>query len=158
MIWYKKIEYCRFVLPVLPLALMFSGYCLASMSQSKGKNQHRKGSLSRLQLSVILLVITNVPMALYMSLFHQVGFPYFNIFVLLYASMDHFCCLSIISIYIPYSTFIVAEGNRRRYVLFVKRSPWWKSEECSLSHALSFNTLLLNLTLQSTYAFFGLHS
>ncbi|AQK67764.1 Alg9-like mannosyltransferase family [Zea mays] len=63
----------RFVLPVLPLALMFSGYCLASMSQSKGKNQHRKGSLSRLQLSVILLVITNVPMALYMSLFHQRG-------------------------------------------------------------------------------------
>ncbi|XP_066366754.1 mannosyltransferase APTG1-like [Miscanthus floridulus] len=63
----------RFVLPVLPLALMFSGYCLAAMSQFKGKNQHGKRSLSRLQLSVILLVITNVPMALYMSLFHQRG-------------------------------------------------------------------------------------
>ncbi|AQK67796.1 Alg9-like mannosyltransferase family [Zea mays] len=63
----------RFVLPVLPLALMFSGYCLASMSRSKGKNQHRKDSLSRMQPFVILLVITNVPMALYMSLFHQRG-------------------------------------------------------------------------------------
>ncbi|XP_021303320.1 GPI mannosyltransferase 3 isoform X2 [Sorghum bicolor] len=63
----------RFVLPVLPLALMFSGYCLAAMSQLKAKNQHGKRSLSRLQLSVILLVITNVPMSLYMSLFHQRG-------------------------------------------------------------------------------------
>ncbi|AQK67792.1 Alg9-like mannosyltransferase family [Zea mays] len=52
---------------------MFSGYCLASMSRSKGKNQHRKDSLSRMQPFVILLVITNVPMALYMSLFHQRG-------------------------------------------------------------------------------------
>ncbi|KAK3155812.1 hypothetical protein QOZ80_2AG0099000 [Eleusine coracana subsp. coracana] len=63
----------RFVLPVLPLALMFAGYCLAIMSQLKGKNLQRKGHLSRLQFSVILLIITNVPMALYMSLFHQRG-------------------------------------------------------------------------------------
>ncbi|XP_071677501.1 mannosyltransferase APTG1 [Lolium perenne] len=63
----------RFVLPVLPLALMFSGYCLASMSQFKGKSLHEKRLFSKLQLSVILLVITNVPMALYMSLFHQRG-------------------------------------------------------------------------------------
>ncbi|KAM0841785.1 hypothetical protein ACQ4PT_058791 [Festuca glaucescens] len=62
-----------FVLPVLPLALMFSGYCLASMSQFKGKSLHEKRHFSKLQLSVILLVITNVPMALYMSLFHQRG-------------------------------------------------------------------------------------
>jgi phosphatidylinositol glycan class B len=82
---------------------MFSGYCLAAMSQFKGKNQHGKRCLSRLQLSVILLVMTNVPMALYMSLFHQVSFPYFNIVVLLYTSMDYFCCFSIISIYITYS-------------------------------------------------------
>ena len=54
------------------------------MSEFKGKNQHGKRSLSRLQLSVIFLVITNVPMALYMSLFHQVSFPYFNI---VYCSM-----------------------------------------------------------------------
>ncbi|TVU44671.1 hypothetical protein EJB05_04119 [Eragrostis curvula] len=63
----------RFVLPVLPLALMFSGYCLATMSQVKGKNLEGKGRFSRLQLSVILLILTNVPMALYMSLFHQRG-------------------------------------------------------------------------------------
>lgn len=122
MIWYKKIEYCRFVLPVLPLALMFSGYCLASMSQSKGKNQHRKGSLSRLQLSVILLVITNVPMALYMSLFHQVGFPYFNIFVLLYASMDHFCCLSIISIY-PIFNIHCGRGEQKMLCIICQKKP-----------------------------------
>jgi phosphatidylinositol glycan class B len=52
---------------------MFSGYCLAAMSQFKGKNLHGKRCLSGLQLSVILLIITNVPMALYMSLFHQRG-------------------------------------------------------------------------------------
>ncbi|KQJ92856.1 hypothetical protein BRADI_3g01150v3 [Brachypodium distachyon] len=63
----------RFVLPVLPLALMFSGYCLAAMSQFKGKTPHRKRHFSRLQLSVIFLIITNVPMALYMSLLHQRG-------------------------------------------------------------------------------------
>ncbi|KAJ1277496.1 hypothetical protein BS78_04G008400 [Paspalum vaginatum] len=63
----------RFVLPVLPLALMFSGYYLAAMSQFKSKNQHAKRCLSKLQLSVILLIITNVPMALYMSLLHQRG-------------------------------------------------------------------------------------
>lgn len=60
----------RFVLPVLPLALMFSGYCLAAMSQFKGKT---KRHFSRLQLSVTFLVITNVPMTLYMSLLHQRG-------------------------------------------------------------------------------------
>ncbi|KAF8677294.1 hypothetical protein HU200_046780 [Digitaria exilis] len=63
----------RFVLPVLPLALMFSGYCLAATSQLKSKNMHGKRWPSSLQLSVILLIITNVPMALYMSLFHQRG-------------------------------------------------------------------------------------
>ncbi|KAM3259147.1 hypothetical protein ACQJBY_050751 [Aegilops geniculata] len=63
----------RFVLPVLPLALMFSGYFLAAMSQFKGKNLHGKRHFSRLQLSVILLIITNIPMALYMSLCHQRG-------------------------------------------------------------------------------------
>ncbi|KAL6629703.1 hypothetical protein ACP70R_029468 [Stipagrostis hirtigluma subsp. patula] len=63
----------RFVLPVLPLALMFSGYCLAAMSQPKGKHLHGKRRLSRLKLCVILLIVTNVPMALYMSLFHQRG-------------------------------------------------------------------------------------
>ncbi|KAL5199441.1 hypothetical protein ABZP36_020644 [Zizania latifolia] len=63
----------RFVLPVLPLMFMFSGYILAAMTQFKGKGLHEKRHLSRLQLSVILLILTNVPMALYMSLFHQRG-------------------------------------------------------------------------------------
>jgi hypothetical protein len=152
------IECCRFVLPVLPVALMFSGYCLAAMAQFKGKNLHGRRCLSRLQLSVILLIITNVPMALYMSLFHQVSFFYANIILASYCSMAFFCCFSVISIYVSYATFFVAERNGRCYVLFVKRSPWWKSEECPLSHALSFNTLLLYLALQRTYALFGLHS
>jgi hypothetical protein len=43
------------------------------MSEFKGKSLHGKRHFSRLQLSVLLLVITNVPMALYMSLFHQVS-------------------------------------------------------------------------------------
>jgi phosphatidylinositol glycan class B len=63
----------RFVLPVLPLMFMFSGYNLAAMAQFKGKGRSEKGHLSRFQLSVILLILTNVPMALYMSLYHQVS-------------------------------------------------------------------------------------
>ncbi|KAF0913032.1 hypothetical protein E2562_019806 [Oryza meyeriana var. granulata] len=63
----------RFVLPVLPLMFMFSGYNLAAMAQFKGKGHSEKGPLSRLQLSVILLILTNVPVALYMSLYHQRG-------------------------------------------------------------------------------------
>uniref|UniRef100_A0A0D9YL87 Mannosyltransferase n=1 Tax=Oryza glumipatula TaxID=40148 RepID=A0A0D9YL87_9ORYZ len=63
----------RFVLPVLPLMFMFSGYNLAAMAQFKGKGRSEKGHLSRFRLSVILLILTNVPMALYMSLYHQRG-------------------------------------------------------------------------------------
>ena len=138
---------------------MFSGYCLAAMSQFKGKKLHEKRCLSRLQISVILLIITNIPMAFYMSLFHQVSFLFANIVLASCRSMDFFSfCFSIISIYVSLATLIVAERNGRCYVLFIKRSPGWKSEECPLPHALSFNTLLLYLTLQHTYALFGLHS
>uniref|UniRef100_A0A0E0MYF9 Mannosyltransferase n=1 Tax=Oryza rufipogon TaxID=4529 RepID=A0A0E0MYF9_ORYRU len=63
----------RFVLPVLPFMFMFSGHNLAAMAQLKGKGHNEKGRLSRLKLSVILLILTNVPMALYMSLYHQRG-------------------------------------------------------------------------------------
>ncbi|EEE56164.1 hypothetical protein OsJ_05068 [Oryza sativa Japonica Group] len=49
------------------------GYNLAAMAQFKGKGRSEKGHLSRFQLSVILLILTNVPMALYMSLYHQRG-------------------------------------------------------------------------------------
>lgn len=69
----------RFVLPVLPIALMFSGYSLAAMSKldvsdTKRKKPHRLARCpSRLQLTVCFLLVTNLPMALYMSLVHQRG-------------------------------------------------------------------------------------
>jgi len=69
---------------------MFSGYCLAAMSQFKGKKLHEKRCLSRLQISVILLIITNIPMAFYMSLFHQVSFLFANIVLASCRSMDFF--------------------------------------------------------------------
>lgn len=72
----------RFVLPVLPIALIFSGYALAQMEASvpssitKKKQVPRKKNIvkwsPKLVLSVLFLLVTNVPMALYMSLFHQV--------------------------------------------------------------------------------------
>ncbi|XP_020115189.1 GPI mannosyltransferase 3-like isoform X1 [Ananas comosus] len=68
----------RFVLPVLPIALMFSGYCLAAMSKpdmpdTKKSPDNRTIHKSRVQLAVLFLVVTNIPMALYMSLVHQRG-------------------------------------------------------------------------------------
>ncbi|XP_072968817.1 mannosyltransferase APTG1 [Typha angustifolia] len=68
----------RFVLPVLPIVLMFSGYCLAAMSRSDLSDEKRsRGSRSRhkrrVQLAILLLIMSNVPMALYMSLVHQRG-------------------------------------------------------------------------------------
>ncbi|XP_020593825.1 GPI mannosyltransferase 3 [Phalaenopsis equestris] len=68
----------RFVLPVLPIALMFSGYSLAALSHSKHPLP-KKGIFfgtrcpSKLRLSILFLIVTNVPMALYMSLVHQRG-------------------------------------------------------------------------------------
>ncbi|CAN8299895.1 unnamed protein product [Cochlearia groenlandica] len=73
----------RFVLPVLPIALIFSGYALAQMeasgsssitkkTQTPQKNHTNKWS-PKLRLSVFFLLATNIPMALYMSLFHQRG-------------------------------------------------------------------------------------
>ncbi|KAL1205964.1 Mannosyltransferase APTG1 [Cardamine amara subsp. amara] len=73
----------RFVLPVLPIALIFSGYAFAQMEASssspitKKKQVPRKNHTikwsSKLRLSVFFLLATNIPMALYMSLFHQRG-------------------------------------------------------------------------------------
>ncbi|KAI0531492.1 hypothetical protein KFK09_001048 [Dendrobium nobile] len=68
----------RFVLPVLPIALMFSGYSLAALSQSKPSRIEKGRFLgmrctSRIQLSILFLIATNIPMALYMSLVHQRG-------------------------------------------------------------------------------------
>ncbi|WJZ98450.1 hypothetical protein VitviT2T_016971 [Vitis vinifera] len=70
----------RFVLPVLPLALMFSGYSIAAMKTADSSNSKRKGSSnshvkcpSKVRLAIFFLLSTNIPMALYMSLFHQRG-------------------------------------------------------------------------------------
>ncbi|XP_057962646.1 mannosyltransferase APTG1 isoform X1 [Malania oleifera] len=70
----------RFVLPVLPIALMFAGYSLAMMKKTDSSESKRKGSLnirakfpSKRQLTIVFLLASNVPMALYMSLIHQRG-------------------------------------------------------------------------------------
>ncbi|CAL5375059.1 unnamed protein product [Camellia sinensis] len=70
----------RFVLPVLPIALMFSGYSLATIGRSDSPHNRRKGSpsihtkcLSKKHWVIIFLFATNLPMALYMSLVHQRG-------------------------------------------------------------------------------------
>ncbi|KAL8166170.1 hypothetical protein V2J09_007669 [Rumex salicifolius] len=70
----------RFVLPVLPIALMFSGYSLAAMRAVDSPIGKRKGSQKiqtnwppKMRLAILFLVATNIPMALYMSLVHQRG-------------------------------------------------------------------------------------
>ncbi|MCL7051557.1 hypothetical protein MKW94_012140 [Papaver nudicaule] len=70
----------RFVMPVLPIALMFSGYSLAAMEDTDSKEIIRKTSPnlqnkcpSRMQFGLLFLLVTNLPMALYMSLVHQRG-------------------------------------------------------------------------------------
>ncbi|XP_059461276.1 mannosyltransferase APTG1 isoform X2 [Corylus avellana] len=70
----------RFVLPVLPIALIFSGYALAKMKAPGAPDTKKKGSLRshvkgsfKMRLSILFLLATNIPMALYMSLVHQRG-------------------------------------------------------------------------------------
>ncbi|KAK9210514.1 hypothetical protein WN944_002885 [Citrus x changshan-huyou] len=70
----------RFVLPVLPIALIFSGYSLAVMEKADYLDNKRKGSLntrskwlSKTRFAIFFLLVTNIPMALYMSLVHQRG-------------------------------------------------------------------------------------
>lgn len=69
----------RFVLPILPIALMFSGYSLSVMAKSDSDSR-RKGSPnshmkrpSKVGFAIFFLLATNIPMALYMSLVHQRG-------------------------------------------------------------------------------------
>ncbi|PIA46103.1 hypothetical protein AQUCO_01600400v1, partial [Aquilegia coerulea] len=68
----------RFVLPVLPIALMFSGISLASLEslcdldRKRGSSSHRSKCPSKVQLATVFLLVTNIPMALYMSLVHQI--------------------------------------------------------------------------------------
>ncbi|KAJ7154461.1 hypothetical protein O6H91_03G044600 [Diphasiastrum complanatum] len=83
----------RFVLPVLPLALMFTGYALAILERWKEKNsqetfddanqESNKRSKSMkygirkwstpFQLVIFGLLLTNIPVALYTSVVHQRG-------------------------------------------------------------------------------------
>ncbi|KAK6942377.1 GPI mannosyltransferase [Dillenia turbinata] len=70
----------RFVLPVLPIALLFSGYFLAALGSSNisdgsGKESSKFWAVSKFKLwpAVIFLLATNLPMTLYMSLCHQRG-------------------------------------------------------------------------------------
>ncbi|XP_024976970.1 GPI mannosyltransferase 3 isoform X3 [Cynara cardunculus var. scolymus] len=70
----------RFVLPVLPIALAFSGYSLAMLSQqhssgtkSKKARDSRTKSSWKIQAAVFFLLATNLPMAVYMSMVHQRG-------------------------------------------------------------------------------------
>ncbi|GFP85497.1 GPI mannosyltransferase 3 [Phtheirospermum japonicum] len=70
----------RFVLPMLPIALMFSGYSLANLQKcevSKRKVRETSSSwtksFSMLRMAVFFLLVTNIPMALYMSMVHQRG-------------------------------------------------------------------------------------
>ncbi|XP_021276661.1 GPI mannosyltransferase 3 isoform X2 [Herrania umbratica] len=70
----------RFVLPVLPISLIFSGYSLAALEEHGAPNGERKGPShihkkwpSKKQLAICFLLATNIPMALYMSLVHQRG-------------------------------------------------------------------------------------
>ncbi|XP_050208020.1 mannosyltransferase APTG1 [Mercurialis annua] len=70
----------RFVLPVLPIALMFSGYALSVLERPHFLDGKRAGSSktrtrwpSKVGFAVIFLLATNIPMAFYMSLVHQRG-------------------------------------------------------------------------------------
>ncbi|KAM5554037.1 mannosyltransferase APTG1-like [Rosa sericea] len=70
----------RFVLPVLPIALIFSGYSLTALKTSVSGNGQRKKSAdyhnkfsAKMLLAIFFLLATNIPMALYMSLVHQRG-------------------------------------------------------------------------------------
>ncbi|KAH1216137.1 GPI mannosyltransferase 3 [Glycine max] len=70
----------RFALPVLPIALMFSGYSLAVIedpgyAQNKGKKSIKKHTRfpPNMGAAILFLLATNIPMALYMSLVHQRG-------------------------------------------------------------------------------------
>lgn len=70
----------RFVLPVLPIALMFSGYSLAAIedpgsARYKGKESSKSHTRcpGKMKIAILFLLATNIPMALYMSLVHQVS-------------------------------------------------------------------------------------
>lgn len=64
---------------MLPIALIFSGFSLAVMARSNSPDGKGKGSSnsyakwpSKVGFAIFFLLATNIPMALYMSLVHQV--------------------------------------------------------------------------------------
>ncbi|KAM1519977.1 hypothetical protein ACFX15_022233 [Malus domestica] len=61
----------RFVLPVLPIALIFSGHSLAALRTSV--STYGSKFPAKMQLAIFFLLATNIPVALYMSLVHQRG-------------------------------------------------------------------------------------
>lgn len=71
-------------MPVLPIALMFSGYSLAVIEdpgspECKGKESSKKHTKCppKMKVAILFLLATNIPMALYMSLVHQVSLSLF---------------------------------------------------------------------------------
>ncbi|CAN6466607.1 unnamed protein product [Victoria cruziana] len=70
----------RFVLPVLPIALMFSGYTLAKIGKchsvelkGKGVRNTKRTFDFKKKWAIFFLLLTNLPMAFYMSMIHQRG-------------------------------------------------------------------------------------
>ncbi|XP_051142628.1 mannosyltransferase APTG1 isoform X2 [Andrographis paniculata] len=70
----------RFVLPVLPIALMFSGYSLSELGQCELAKKKVNGGVGyrvkhsrKLKMALLFLLVTNAPMAIYMSMVHQRG-------------------------------------------------------------------------------------
>ncbi|CAK8564240.1 unnamed protein product [Lathyrus sativus] len=72
----------RFVLPILPIALMFSGYSLAMIEDpGAGSPPYKEKEFSKkhykyppkMTAAILFLLATNIPMTLYMSLVHQRG-------------------------------------------------------------------------------------
>ncbi|KAK2399598.1 Alg9 mannosyltransferase family [Trifolium repens] len=70
----------RFVLPVLPIALMFSGYSLAVIEDpGVGSREYKRKEFSKkhnkcppkMTVAILVLLATNIPMALYMSFVHS---------------------------------------------------------------------------------------
>ncbi|XP_049932426.1 mannosyltransferase APTG1 isoform X2 [Nymphaea colorata] len=70
----------RFVLPVLPIALLFSGYTLAKIGKChsvelncKGIGRTKQAHDFKKKWAILFLLLSNLPMAFYMSMIHQRG-------------------------------------------------------------------------------------
>lgn len=141
----------RFVLPVLPIALIFSGYAFAQMevSGSSSSSVTKKKQVPRqnhtikwspkLRLSVFFLLATNIPMALYMSLFHQVK----KLITWVLSLVSEFT-LSLSLFVLKKVLLFPTERNRGCDELLIGWSIQRESKEHSLSHAVPFYSLLFH--------------